>query len=228
LIFGQPNPSWFNVTETFSRINHVYKSPDFQRIIAEEIIFLQETPAQKMPPSEKFDGPGVYQIYCTANSGIYSRFHNFNRTFLQVPIYIGKAVPKGWRQGRQQSSTDRKTNELYQRSREHTNSISQGEGLRLEDYYCRFIILEGAESSLISTLEAALIRQYQPLWNTVIDGFGNHDPGKGRYQQSKSDWDVCHPGRPWAERCQGVAKNKEELYAAIDVFFDNLELSKNV
>lgn len=216
------------MTEGFSRINHVYQSPDFQRIISDAIRFLQNTPAQKMPPPEKFDGPGVYQIYCTANSGIYSRFYKFNKTSLQVPIYIGKAVPKGWRQGRQYQDTNRRTNELYQRLREHSKSISQGEGLKIKDYDCRFMILEGAESSLISTLEAALIRQYQPLWNTVIDGFGNHDPGKGRYRQSKSDWDVCHPGRPWAERCQGISKNKEELYKAIHRFFDELESRQNV
>ena len=213
------------MTEGFSRRNHVYKSPDFQKIISEAIDFLQQTPAQRMPPPEQFEGPGVYKIYCVAKSGIYSRFYDFNKTSLQVPIYIGKAVPKGWRQGRQPSSADRKNNELYQRLREHTNSISQGEGLKVEDYFCRFMILEGAESSLIATLEAALIREYQPLWNTVIDGFGNHDPGKGRYQQSKSDWDVCHPGRAWAERCQGIPKNRQELYDAIDNFFDNLNLT---
>jgi hypothetical protein len=65
------------------------------------------------------------------------------------------------------------------------------------------MILENAASSLISTVEAALIRYYKPIWNTKIDGFGNHDPGKGRYNQAKSEWDVLHPGRPWADKCLG-------------------------
>ena len=43
-----------------------------------------------------------------------------------------------------------------------------------------------------------LIRHFQPVWNQVIDGFGNHDPGKGRNQQRRSVWDTLHPGREWA------------------------------
>ncbi len=31
--------------------------------------------------------------------------------------------------------------------------------------------------------------------NKIIDGFGNHDPGKGRYNQLRSRWDKLHPGR---------------------------------
>jgi hypothetical protein len=31
--------------------------------------------------------------------------------------------------------------------------------------------------------------------DAAVDGFGNHDPGKGRYKQARSDWDVIHPGR---------------------------------
>lgn len=46
----------------------------------------------------------------------------------------------------------------------------------------------------------------QPLPPTEnFDGFGNHTPGAGRFQQAKSDWYVLHPGREWAERCTGVA-----------------------
>ena len=87
------------------------------------------------------------------------------------------------------------------------------------------MILENRESDLIGTVEAALIRQYQPLWNTLIDGFGNHDPGKGRYQQAKSDWDVCHPGRAWADKCQGVAANRDELHQQIQSFLERLSLN---
>jgi len=47
-----------------------------------------------------------------------------------------------------------------------------------------------------------LIEKYKPLWNTVLDGFGNHDPGSGRYKQQVSPWDVLHPGRSWAAKLQ--------------------------
>lgn len=71
-------------------------------------------------------------------------------------------------------------------------------------------------------IEAALIRKYKPIWNTLIDGFGNHDPGKGRYEQAKSDWDICHPGRPWAEKCQGKSKNQKCLLEAINEYMSKL------
>ncbi|MEM9220329.1 MAG: Eco29kI family restriction endonuclease [Cyanobacteria bacterium P01_F01_bin.150] len=35
----------------------------------------------------------------------YSRFNSINRTAFHIPIYVGKAVPKGWRQARQSSSS---------------------------------------------------------------------------------------------------------------------------
>ena len=37
------------------------------------------------------------------------------------------------------------------------------------------------------------MKLHSPLWNTTVDGFGNHDPGKGRYEQAISDWDVPDP-----------------------------------
>jgi hypothetical protein len=89
------------------------------------------------------------------------------------------------------------------------------------------MILEGKESDLIGTVEAALIRHYLPLWNTVIDGFGNHDPGKGRYEQAKSDWDVCHPGRAWADKCMGTPKQKASLIQLINSFIEDIHETEN-
>jgi hypothetical protein len=50
--------------------------------------------------------------------------------------------------------------------------------------------------------ERFLIQHYQPLWNVRLDGFGNHDPGKGRAKGEITWWDALHPGRPWATRLQ--------------------------
>lgn len=52
----------------------------------------------------------------------------------------------------------------------------------------------------ISLAERFLIEHYRPIWNTVIDGFGNHDPGMGRRNMKRPRWDILHPGREWAER----------------------------
>jgi len=76
---------------------------------------------------------------------------------------------------------------------------------------------------MISTIEAALIKLNMPLWNTAVDGFGNHDPGKGRYEQAKSDWDVIHPGRAWAKKCNGVPTKESAILASIKSHLKNIE-----
>ena len=63
-----------------------------------------------------------------------------------------------------------------------------------------------------------MIEMFAPLWNRVLDGFGNHDPGKGRYQQQRSPWDVLHPGRAWAERCQPHLRSEREILDAVKTF----------
>jgi hypothetical protein len=50
--------------------------------------------------------------------------------------------------------------------------------------------------------ETLLIAKFKPLWNMSIEGFGNHDPGAGRYGGLRPLWDVLHPGRAWAEKCK--------------------------
>lgn len=206
----------------FDRSKHVYVSPDFEEIIKDTIRFFNGTPIHSISFFDRFHGTGVYALYCISKAGIYSKFHSINRTAFRIPIYVGKAVPKGWRQARKSPSEDIKSYELNNRIREHCRSIDLGEDLDKSNFFCRFIILEGKESDLIGTVEAALIRKYQPIWNTLIDGFGNHDPGKGRYEQAKSDWDVCHPGRSWADKCQGAHASKADLFQSIETFMSEL------
>jgi hypothetical protein len=81
------------------------------------------------------------------------------------------------------------------------------------------------ESDLVVPVEASLIRHHKPLWNMVVDGFGNHDPGKGRYNQAKSEWDVLHPGRLWAERLTGVAPQLNEIVVKVRSHLESLGFS---
>ena len=205
----------------FDRSKHVYVSLDFEEIIKDTLRFFNGTPVHNVPILEKFHGTGVYAIYCITKKGIYKNFHQINRTSFDLPIYVGKAVPKGWRQARKNNSKEGLSFALHNRIKDHSRSIQLGAGLELDDFFCRFMILEGKESDLIGTVEAALIRAYHPIWNTTIDGFGNHDPGSGRYEQAKSDWDVCHPGRKWAEKCQGTHSNKSDLKKRVNDYFNN-------
>jgi hypothetical protein len=184
-------------------------------------VFFNGTPVLKLPPTAKFHGTGVYAIYYIGKSKLYTDISKKNRLEFSLPIYVGKAVPRGWRQSRNESDIEKKTHELNGRLREHAKSIIQSNNLEVEDFHCRFMILEGSASSLISTVEAALIRFYVPFWNSQLDGFGNHDPGKGRYNQAKSEWDIIHPGRGWADKCLGTTLEPAVIEEKIYEYFKN-------
>jgi hypothetical protein len=203
----------------FERNKHVYHSEAFDELIKDIIRFFNGTPVHSLPPPEKFHGTGVYAIYYTGKSDFYNLIYEANRLEFHQPIYVGKAVPRGWRQAKD-IKEGVLAHELFGRLKEHSKSIIQSENLNLEDFHCRFIILENNTSHLIGTVEAALIRYYTPIWNTKIDGFGNHDPGSGRYNQAKSEWDVLHPGRSWANKCLGQSSALERINEKILAYFN--------
>jgi Eco29kI restriction endonuclease len=201
---------------SFDRNKHLYTSEVFTELVKDAIRFFNGTPAHPVPPPENFFGTGVYALYYIGQNPLYSKYAELNRLAYNYPIYVGKAVPKGWRQGRTSDNTTNKSRELHNRLREHSRSIEVVADLALADFMCRFVICENEASDMIGTIEAALIKLNRPLWNMAIDGFGNHDPGKGRYEQAKSDWDVIHPGRPWAERCNGFPKSESAIRTNIE------------
>lgn len=195
----------------FDRQKHVYRNDEFIEIVKDAIRYFNGTPVHTLPPPEKFSGTGVYAIYYIGKNKIYEKYAELNRLAYTKPIYVGKAVPSGWRQARIYDRAGKQANELYRRLGEHSKNINHGQGLESCDFMCRFMIFEDAGSDMIGTIEASLIKLNMPLWNTVLDGFGNHDPGKGRYQQANSDWDVIHPGREWTKKCKGPPRKKEEI-----------------
>jgi hypothetical protein len=89
-------------------------------------------------------------------------------------------------------------------------SIRGTKNLKVEDFFCRYLVLK---DFFIPLCESLLIDRYVPIWNKVIDGFGNKVVGAGREeQQQKSMWDVLHPGRIGA-----AAKPNKRYPAAEDV-----------
>ena len=183
--------------------------------------FFTATPVHRLPPPSRFIGAGVYGLYYVGDYELYTKIAELNRQTCVQPIYVGKAVPSGWRMAR---ATDSETPVLFQRLREHMRSTQQATNLQIDDFRCRFMILGGIESDLVVPVEAMLIRRYRPLWNSVVDGFGNHDPGKGRYNQARSEWDVLHPGRLWAERLTGESPCLEDVIAGVQQFLEGLRL----
>ncbi len=199
----------------FDRKKHIYKNDAFVELVKDAVRFFNGTPVHTLPPPEAFLGTGVYALYYTGSNALYKKYAELNRLSYSYPIYIGKAVPKGWRQARVSDSSTSQSNELYSRLREHSRNITIASDLSVKDFMCCFVIFEDAGSDMIGTIEAALIKINKPIWNTAVDGFGNHDPGSGRYEQAKSDWDVLHPGRSWAEKCNGHPKARNTIITNI-------------
>lgn len=194
---------------------HRFTSSVLPRIIRDAEAFFTRTPVSVFPPAEKFEGGGVYALYYNGNFKLYKAISLTTIEEESLPIYVGKAVPAGWRTARINTTSRRP---LFSRIREHFRNIHQAANLSPNNFKCRYMILDGDESGIIGPVEASLIRKFQPLWNAIIDGFGNHTPGKGRFNQAKSGWDVLHPGRAWAERCMGKPPDYDDLVKKIHAY----------
>jgi len=195
---------------------HLFQSESFAKLINNAIDFMINTPIVSLPPKEKFAGGGVYALYYKGDFPLYQHIYKQNP---ELPIYIGKAVLPGWRQGKKIKNEN--DSALYRRLNEHSKNISSVDNLKINDFSCKFILLLSQEADLISPIEAAMIRKFNPLWNTCIDGFGNHDPGKGRYEQAKSEWDTLHSGRVWADRLKGTPPELNKIKEKIGIYYAN-------
>lgn len=170
--------------------------------------------ARSLGSLEPFTGAGIYAIYYTGDFPPYAPLVKKNtRGGFKAPIYVGKAVPSGARKGGVGTENVR-TKALYNRLKEHAESIAST-NLTLEDFLCRFLVVDDI---WIPLGESLLIAKFSPIWNTIIDGFGNHDPGNGRYQGMRPRWDVLHPGRAWAARCQPRQEDAREIAADVEQF----------
>ncbi len=152
---------------------------------------------EQLPLPVSFIGAGVYAIYYKGPFEHYAPIAERNRERCVLPIYVGKAVSPGSRKGGALEVTDKPV--LFGRINEHAESIMLSSNLNVADFYAQYLVVDDI---WIPFGETMLIQRFTPLWNHVLDGFGNHDPGKGRYEQKISSWDTVHPGRVWATRLQ--------------------------
>lgn len=132
---------------------------------------------------------------------------------------MGKAIPKGGRKGKDLDASLDSTS-LSKRLIEHKKTIEAVKSLELKDFTYRALVVDDIWISLGETL---VIQKFNPLWNQVVDGFGNHDPGGGRYKGKRPSWDELHPGRSWAKRCQPPKHTLAEITASVKTYMAGLK-----
>ncbi|ARN50379.1 Eco29kI family restriction endonuclease [Pseudomonas aeruginosa] len=161
--------------------------------VAEALLTKEVHPLGDLPV---FEGAGIYAIYYTGGFAPYAQVSRLNADGkFMLPIYVGKAVPPGARMGASLELAAGKV--LHKRLKEHAESIKAAENLDIKDFHCRFLVVDDI---WIPLGESLIIARFTPVWNSLIDGFGNHNPGKGRHAGMRPRWDVLHPGREWAMR----------------------------
>jgi hypothetical protein len=176
--------------------------------VADALLEQPVHPLEAIPP---FEGAGIYVLYYRGPFPGYAPIAEANAEEARWPIYIGKAIPSGGRKGASLTASARGT-PLHKRLIEHRDSIREverGSGtLAAADFQARYLTVDDI---WIPLGESLLIARFRPIWNRSLDGFGNHDPGKGRYEGLRPLWDHLHPGRDWATRCAERTETIEEM-----------------
>jgi hypothetical protein len=155
---------------------------------------LLKRPIVQLPPS-RFAGAGIYTLYYVGQFPAYRKIaESISDEEKAIPIYVGKAVPKGSRKGGYGLGIDPEE-VLFRRLLDHASSIKSARNLNLVDFLCRYLLVDDI---WIPLGESLLIQRFKPVSNICVDGFGHHDQGKARRGQMKSAWDTLHAGRTWA------------------------------
>lgn len=198
---------------------------------AEALLSREITPLGELP---SFKGEGIYAIYYKGDFEPYAVLSEANdHDRWAMPIYVGKADPKGGRHGVRKDDGDDNAPvasagvsdgySLRERLRHHSNSIKAAVNIRIEDFWCRFLLVNRV---WVGLGEQMMIGHHTPIWNAPINGFGNNMPGAGRpgkegQKTGRSRWDTLHPGRPWAdalaprgETAEMIANEVRQILAA--------------
>ncbi len=189
-------------------MTEAYDPLDYDNLANSVVTALLGKGISPLPPAESFAGSGVYAIYYMGDLPCYS---HISSPRCKVPIYVGKAIPSGGRKGsKARGNTPGK--ELFWRLKQHATSIKQTGNLKPDEFKCRYLVVERV---WIELAEKFLVGHFHPVWNTVLDGFGNHNVGEGRTKGARPRWDILHPGRPWAD---GLAakESPKDIIASIN------------
>ncbi|WP_158217813.1 Eco29kI family restriction endonuclease [Dietzia alimentaria] len=171
----------------------------FGRVAAMALLAQERIPLSTIP---NVYGSGVYALYFLGKSPLYQAISH-----TATPIYVGKSTPPDGA-----ITVIEQDNALTTRLGDHRSSIDHAVDLGLAEFQCRFLVVA---SGWESPAELELIRYFRPVWNKgngiePVHGFGNHDPGSGRGDGRKSEWDTLHGGRS-SKSLNKNEKTKNEL-----------------
>ena len=189
-----------------------YDPLTWENLMAGLVVHFERQPCMSLTEVDTVRGPGVYVLFY---KGPYPAYTPISGT--PKPIYAGKAVPKGARKGTVRKNAGRTA--LRSRLNNHRKSIEAATNLDVNDFEYRFLAVVPV---WITLAEQFLIDYYAPVWNKVLDGFGNNPQGKDRETGKASLWDTLHPGRKWAAR-RVRTRGEEDVLALVTEFFQTEE-----
>ena len=170
-----------------------YDPLTYDNLMAGLVVHFEKQSKDPLGGVSAIEGPGIYALYYSGDYRAYKPIAAGG-----TPIYVGKAVPPGSRKG---DAVDVQAPALQRRINEHTKSIAQATNISVDDFWCRYLAIQPV---WITLAERFLIDRFRPAWNVCLDGYGDHDPGRGRQNSERSWWDTMHPGRAWASKLQTV------------------------
>ncbi|MER8068372.1 Eco29kI family restriction endonuclease [Streptomyces sp. NPDC094034] len=157
------------------------------RSMEAELLTRKPEPLADIPPVY---GSGIYALYYCGPNPLYQEI---SQPECLSPIYVGQARPEGVRKGAKTKGPGVK---LWDRLFLHRRSIEQVHDLDVADFKVRYLV---SIEAFVSLAERVMISHYRPVWNSVVDGFGNNDPGANRRKTgARPPWDELHPGRWWS------------------------------
>ena len=153
----------------------LYDPLTFENLMVGVTAHFEKQVKVRLDQATGIQGPGIYALYYCGSHPAYQPIAAGD-----TPIYVGKALPPGARKG---TDVDETKPVLQSRIDEHRDSITQATNLQVPDFWCRYLAVKAV---WITLAERFLIDRFKPVWNPCLDGFGNHDPGKGRYNGQRS------------------------------------------
>lgn len=132
----------------------------------------------------RFEGSGLYAIY--HYQGVDELYDPLND--YKIPVYVGQSRSHNSATGQPTTSST----PLWSRVRKHRRSIDGAANLVLADFGVRLLRLPDVHCDLG---ENGLRVGYQPVWNSILTGFGSNEQGSSTRSSAKSKWDTVHPGR---------------------------------